>query len=47
MPLGQIRPARQVVLEVLGAAGDTDGDGYDDVIVGAFQYNESTGRVYV
>ena len=47
MPLGQICPARQVVLEVLGAAGDTDGDGYDDVIVGAFQYNESTGRVYV
>jgi hypothetical protein len=28
-------------------AGDTNGDGYDDVIVGAYHYNDSTGRVYV
>jgi hypothetical protein len=31
----------------VGTAGDTNGDGYDDVIVGAYHYNDSTGRVYV
>jgi len=31
----------------VGTAGDVDGDGYDDVIVGADQYKNFTGRVYV
>jgi len=31
----------------VGTAGDTNGDGYDDVIVGAYHYKDSTGRVYV
>jgi hypothetical protein len=31
----------------VGAAGDVDGDGYDDVIVGGDQYKEFTGRAYV
>jgi hypothetical protein len=31
----------------VSAAGDTNGDGYDDVIVGAYHYNDSTGRAYV
>ena len=31
----------------VNTAGDTNGDGYDDVIVGACHYNNSTGRVYV
>jgi hypothetical protein len=30
-----------------GTAGDVDGDGYDDVVVGADQYKQFTGRVYV
>jgi hypothetical protein len=31
----------------VGTAGDVDGDGYDDVIVGGDQYKEFTGRAYV
>jgi hypothetical protein len=31
----------------VGTAGDVNGDGYDDVIVGGDQYKEFTGRVYV
>jgi hypothetical protein len=31
----------------VGTAGDWNGDGYTDVIVGAYHYNDSTGRVYI
>jgi len=31
----------------VGTAGDVDGDGYADVIIGAYEYNSYTGRVYV
>ncbi len=31
----------------VGTAGDVDGDGYDDVIVGAHGYDRGTGRIYV
>jgi hypothetical protein len=31
----------------VGTAGDVDGDGYDDVIVGAHGYDQGTGRIYV
>jgi hypothetical protein len=31
----------------VGTAGDVDGDGYADVIVGAYRYNSNTGRAYV
>jgi hypothetical protein len=29
------------------ACGDIDGDGYDDILVGAFGYNNNRGRVYL
>ncbi len=31
----------------VASAGDVNGDGYDDVIVGAFAYSSSTGRAYL
>jgi hypothetical protein len=31
----------------VGTAGDVNGDGYDDVIVGAMRYVSNTGRVYI
>ncbi|NOX19613.1 MAG: hypothetical protein GXO87_15200 [Chlorobi bacterium] len=31
----------------VSSAGDVNGDGYDDVIVGAHQYNSNTGRAYL
>jgi hypothetical protein len=31
----------------VGTAGDVDGDGYDDIIIGAHGYDHGTGRIYV
>jgi len=33
--------------ESISNAGDVNGDGYDDVIAGAFGYNSRTGRAYI
>lgn len=31
----------------VASAGDVNGDGYDDLIVGAYGYNSNTGRAYL
>ena len=33
--------------KLVSYAGDVNGDGYDDIIVGAPKYNASTGRAYI
>ncbi len=47
----QLTPTGEAALNFFGisvsSAGDVNGDGYSDVIVGAFGYNSYTGRAYV
>ncbi len=31
----------------INSAGDTNNDGYDDIVIGAYQYSSSTGRTYI
>ncbi len=31
----------------VGTAGDVNGDGYADIVIGAYRYNNNTGRAYV
>ena len=31
----------------VSSAGDVNGDGFDDIVIGAFTYNSNTGRAYV
>ncbi|MEO8664044.1 MAG: integrin alpha [Ignavibacteria bacterium] len=31
----------------VSSAGDVNGDGYDDIIIGAYGYNSNTGRAYI